>query len=201
MELFYTQNYLGMNKSIFYLFLLVCLIFSGCSKSKIRIKYTDELELASVSVNHTFVLNDKKGKFLWVIPYEKAGDRIAIYRMGACVFTAYINLGDIKVESEEDERLTIRCPKIEIKGPVYMDWDKLTCKFKKIDYDEDRKDFEPEEINEEEQKAFEEIEKLKKDDQFVRELIETARKSANDKLKYFVASSEGINPENITIEF
>jgi|GEM_PF-6582951 hypothetical protein len=191
-----------MNKFLWFLIsFLACIVFSGCGKSKKKIKYTDELELASVSVNRTFVMNDKEGKILWLIPYEKAGDRVAIYRMGACVFTAYINLEKINVSSDDDGNYTIKCPEIKIKGPDYVDFDKRTCKFKKIDYDEDRKDFEPEEINDEEKKAFKEIKKLKEDDDFIEKLKETAQKSANVKLKQFIAVSEGISTDNITIEF
>ncbi len=186
-------------KILFVLFTSLFII--GCNKSKKTVNYTDKLELASVSVNRTFVMNDKKGKFLGLIPYEKAGDRVAIFRMGASVFTAYINLQKIKVDSDKDGNYTIKCPKIEIEGPDYIEYDKLTCKYKKIDYEEDRKDFEPEEVNEEEKKAFEEIKKLRDDETFIEELKEKARESANIKLKKFIAMSEGINVDNIKIDY
>ena len=178
--------------------LLVCVLISSCGKKKQTIRLTDELELASVTVNRTFVMKDNS-KTLWI--FSKAGDRIAIYRMGASVYTAYINLTDIGEVPIEDGRCTIKCPEIKIKGPDYVGFDKRECKFKKIDYNEDRKDFIPEEINKEENKAFAEIKKLKEDKEFKEKLIATAKKSAQEKLRLFIAQIAGIDKDNIVIDF
>ena len=189
-----------MNKKIFFYGLMICLLLVSCGKSKKKINYTDELELASVSVNRTFVMNDNKrnlGPFSW----ERAGDRFAIFRMGASVFTAYIKVNDIKVRRDDDGNCIVKCPEIQIKGPDYVEFDSLTCKFMKIDYDEGRDDFTPKEINKEEIKAFAEIQKLLKDEVFIEQLIETAKTSADTKLKQFIAISEGTNINNITIDF
>ena len=175
--------------------LLVCVLISSCGKKKIL---TDELELASVTVNRTFVVEDKS-KTLGI--FKKAGDRIAIYRMGASVYTAYINLTDIGVVPIEDGRCTIKCPEIKIKGPYYVDFDERECKFKKIDYHEDREDFTPEEIDAEADKAFDKIKELKNDEDFKDKLIETAKKSAQVKLRLLIARVAGIDKDNIVIEF
>ena len=71
----------------------------------------------------------------------------------------------------------------------------------KIEYDEGSDDFTPKEINKEEIKAFAEIQKLLKDEVFIEQLIETAKTSADTKLKQFIAISEGTNINNITIDF
>lgn len=190
-----------MNKKISFYGLMICLLLVSCGKSKKKVNYIDELELASVSVNRTFVMNDNKGKILWIFPYPKAGDRFAIFRMGASVFTAYIKLGKVKVDYDDDGNCKVKCPEIKIKGPDYVEFDSLTCKFKQIDYDEGREDFTAKEINKEEKKEFDEIKKLREDNDFIEKLIETAKISADTKLKQFIAISEGININNITIEF
>lgn len=124
------------------LFVMMSLAMSvGCQDKKEPLwEFQNNLDLAEVHLNRIIELDDD-GKFLGI--FKKAGGRKELLNTGDYIITAYINLGDVKVETNHDKReYVIKCPipKIEPRCNHIGD-DNGNVRWSKIDRKEGRKDF------------------------------------------------------------
>lgn len=175
----------------------------GCrGGDKPSIVSQDDLELAHVCLNRVFTLEDNS-KLFGILPI--AGDRIATYRTGPFVVTAYVSLRDVELQEtvgEDGQRvLTVLCPAIEIKGG-YEKWEARELRFQSINEDEGRKPFTANEIQKKETEAVEEMKKIlanKAGNPIIQDLIKEARQSARENIPLLLRGTEGM--DNIVVRF
>lgn len=192
-----------MKITIKHLFIGICIIsaLSGCKDNRPTIEKKDDLELAHVCLNRVFTLEDNS-KVLWI--FDKAGKRLATYRTGPYVITAYITLGDIEIISHDENGyndITLICPEIKIKGQ-YEKWEERKLRYERIDQDEGRKPFSANEILHAEEKAVNDMAQIiedKDNNPIIQELIDEARRSARENIPLLLKNYG--NKDRVIIKF
>ena len=179
-------------------------IFVGCKDKKEPLwEFQNNLDLAEVHLNRIIELNDDE-KFLGI--FEKSGERKDLLSTGDYIITAYIDLGDVKVETNHDKRMyIIKCPnpKIERRNN-HIGFDKETVRWSKIDRKEGRKDFTENERQKARNEAIKGLDKEIRDNEnhsVIVQLKEDAKVNARQNLPLLLRKLDIDRGYRVRVEF
>lgn len=177
-----------MKTKVLILQLIIC-SFWGCSDSKPKWTYQDDLELAEIYINRVIELNEDE-KFLGT--FKKAGRRIELIDIGDLRLVAFVDLSDVKIISKNDNTkdIIIYCPDPQIKSQYeHVGYDSSAIKWECIDILEGRNYYteieRQDKINEAVIKLNEELKDQKKNKELRYELFKAAKESAESNLPVF----------------
>lgn len=179
-------------KKIIPFLVIILLNITSCVDSKDNesqgtpvITQTGRLELAEVGAQSAFIVDNSN---FW-------GKQVGIYQTGAVTYTAYINLDDVDIATDDQKKVyTITCPEIKISDSKYQPLETkeiyTTSGFL-------RKDVSVKDYHEHEEKELENMKgELAKNKDFKENLISQAKESAKTFLPNMLSK---IDPE-YTIE-